>query len=153
MKLGKIIAEKEENKRIFSIDKNKNIKEAAQHMRLHNTSALLVTETKNNHIEYIGILCDSDILSAICETDDISSVKVSDIMTEKMIVATVNDNVNYVMQIMIRHNIRHIPVLEQNKIAAVISMVDIIKALYTEDETKIRYYGEYIGGTHGGTIF
>jgi CBS domain-containing protein len=61
--------------------------------------------------------------------------------------------VDYAMNVMIRHKISHLPVIEDKRIAAVVSIGDLIKELYDEDEIKIRYYGDYIGGTYKNEVF
>ncbi len=152
MKLKKIIADKS-NVEVCAVCKDASIREAAALMDSKKIGVVLVCEDDVKSKKYIGIVSDSDVIAALCKLGDLDKVPVSKIMTDKMIVATVEDDVDYVMNVMMRHKVSHLPVIENKQIICVISMGDIIKALYNEDEIKIRYYGDYIGGTYHSDVF
>jgi signal-transduction protein with cAMP-binding, CBS, and nucleotidyltransferase domain len=152
MKLCKLLSE-QKDKHLHSVDKNASIQEAAEKMSAEKTEVLLITDEKKGKNKYAGIISHSDIISAIASKNNISMLKVSEIMTSKIIVATDDDKVDGIMNIMIKHNIKHLPVVHEGEITCVISMTDIVKALYKEDETQIMYYGDYIGGTYGSKVF
>lgn len=146
MKLAKIVAEKKQE--IVDVRKGASLEEAASLMCSRKIGVVLVYEDGKDMKRYVGIVSDSDVISALCRHGGISGVKVSDVMTTRMIVATSEDPLDYAMNVMMRHKISHLPVIEGKRIAAVVSIRDLIKELYDEDEIKIRYYGDYIGGTY-----
>jgi len=116
---------------------------------------ILVYQSSNNNQEknYTGILSDSDIISSLCKYDDITKIKIYELMTKNLIVASENDSLQYALNVMIKNKISHLPIVSNKKLIAVISIKDLISELYNEDEIKIRYYGEYLSGTYQSDIF
>jgi CBS domain-containing protein len=45
-------------------------------------------------------------------------------------------------------NIRHLPVLKDNKLVGIISIGDIVKAVMNEQATTIRHLSDYIDGKY-----
>lgn len=152
MKLKKILAEKKKEE-VYTIASDSAVKEAAKILSEHHIGALLVTDSQSPSINYIGIISEHDIIRQCCCDKNLDNVKVGEIMTRDMIVATVEDDVEYVMKIMSRHHIRHIPIIEDSQIAGLLSMSDIVESLYEEDEIHIRYLSDYMGGTYGNKVF
>jgi CBS domain-containing protein len=152
MKLKKILSEKAKNHGVSSIRATATIKEAAEKMTGNNVGCLLVTDPGNPE-KYVGIVAQTDIIKKCATDDDFRGVKVQDIMVKEMIVATGEDEVEYIVKVMNRHNIHHIPVIEKGKICGLISITDIIGSLHEEDEIKIHYLSDYMGGTYGSNVF
>lgn len=152
MKLAKILSEKK-MQGVISISADATLRDAAMKLCEHKIGALLVTEpgTKDT---YVGIISERDIIRSCCHFEKPAvELKVADSMTKNMIVATSDDNVEYVISVMARHKIRHIPVIQGNKIAGIISMGDIIKEMYNADEIKIRRMSDFFGGTYGSKVY
>ncbi len=152
MKLKKILSEKEKNHGVCSVRANATIKEAAEKLVEHNVGCLLVTDPGNPE-KYIGIVAQTDIIKKCAADDNFREVKVQEVMVKDMIVATGEDEVDYIVKVMNRHKIHHIPVIEKGKIRGIISITDIIGSLYEEDEIKIHYLSDYMGGTYGSNVF
>lgn len=152
MKLAKILAEKEK-KGLITISADATLREAARKLCEHKIGSLLVTDPADP-TKYVGIITERDILkNCCCEERCNITGKVSEIMTKNMIVATSQDNVEYVINVMTRHHIRHLPVIHEHKIVGMISMTDIIHALHQEDEIKIHYLSDFGGGTYGNFVY
>ena len=153
MKLSKILAEKD-IREIISISEDASIKDAAKMLCQHNIGSLLVHSLVNKQ-KYIGIISERDIINVCCATniEGCSNIKVTDIMTKNMIVATVNDDVEYIINIMGRHKIRHIPVLDGNKVIGIVSSGDIINTLHKEDEIKLHHLSDFVGGTYASNVY
>ncbi|HBC88196.1 MAG TPA: hypothetical protein DCZ94_14695 [Lentisphaeria bacterium] len=152
MKLKKILAEKSKNNKVYSIRATANLKEATQKLNEHNVGCLLVTDPGNPE-KYIGIIAQTDIIRKCATDEDFREVKVEQAMVKELIVATGEDEVEYIMKVMHRHKIHHIPVIEKGKICGIISITDIIGSMHEEDEIKIRYLSDYMGGTYGSNVY
>jgi len=59
-------------------------------------------------------------------------VLVKDIMTENLTVATLDHKFSQVMEYFKRFNVRHLPVTDGSKILGIISIMDVVKDLYTQ---------------------
>lgn len=69
---------------------------------------------------------------------------VSDIMTTDLVIGVPDDDLNYVMGVMIKHHIRHLPVLDNGRLAGMISVGDLIRAHFEENIFESRTLKDYI---------
>ncbi|HCE42439.1 MAG TPA: hypothetical protein DET40_02695 [Lentisphaeria bacterium] len=152
MKLKKILAEKPRNNVIYSVKSTATLKDVVMKMVEHNVGCLLVTDPGNPD-KYVGIIAQTDIIRKCSEDGNFYETKVEDIMIKQLVVATGEDEVDYIVKVMKRHKIHHIPVIEKGKIAGIISITDIIGSMHEEDEIKIRYLSDYMGGTYGSNVY
>ncbi len=70
--------------------------------------------------------------------------------TERLIVVEPSRPVEECMAMMTAERIRHLPVIEGNRLAGVVSIGDIVKYLSQEREAEIRYLTDYISGKYPG---
>jgi CBS domain-containing protein len=110
--------------------------------------SLLVVDS---HDDIKGIIAPRDILIVVLRNlDEISKLKVSEIMTKDLIVATMDDDVDYLQAIMTENRIRHVPILEGRELKGIISIGDAVKAQIKEKEVENRYLKDYIEGKYPG---
>ncbi|MAI44796.1 MAG: CBS domain-containing protein [Hyphomicrobiaceae bacterium TMED74] len=75
-----------------------------------------------------GVITERDVVYAIgVHGEGLHNMPVSDIMTEKVITCSPNDNVAHVASTMMGRTIRHIPVEENGKFLGMISIRDMLK--------------------------
>lgn len=93
----------------------------------------------------LGIVAPNDVLKAVHQQpESISSVSVSEVMTKDVIVATPEDDVGGLMSIMTENRIRHIPIIDNGKLAGLVSIGDAVKAQITEQDVEIRLLKDYM---------
>jgi len=108
--------------------------------------SLLVVDS---HDKIQGIIAPRDILIVVLKNfDEIKTLKVRDIMTRDLIVATMDDRVDYIQAIMTENRIRHVPILEGSELKGIISIGDAVKAQIKEKEVENRYLKDYIEGKY-----
>jgi len=108
--------------------------------------SLLVVDS---HDKIQGIIAPRDILIVVLKNfDEIKTLKVSDIMTRDLIVATMDDRVDYIQAIMTENRIRHVPILEGSELRGIISIGDAVEAQIKEKEVENRYLKDYIEGKY-----
>ena len=120
------------------------IQEAVSVLVREGIGALLVLGPQNN---IVGIISERDIIRGC--SDDIKNVgarKVSELMTKDLIVASPEDDVNDLMQLMTEHRVRHIPVVQNGQLQGIVSIGDVVKSMIHESEHQIRYLKEFIYG-------
>ncbi|MFZ2658627.1 MAG: CBS domain-containing protein [Victivallales bacterium] len=152
MKLKKILAEKPKSHVIYSIKATDTLKDAVKKLVEHNVGCLLVTDPGNPD-KYVGIIAQTDIIRKCAEDGNFYDIKAEDVMVKQLVVATGEDEVEYIVKVMKRHKIHHIPVIEKGKLCGIISITDIIGSMHEEDEIKIRYLSDYMGGTYGSNVY
>ena len=145
MKLKKTLAEKLD-KNLYVIESGASIREAARKLVGMNTGCLMVVEKNSDPFKFIGIITKSDVVRAVsANSSNPDTDTVDDFMTRQMIVAAGEDDVEYVMNVMVRHNISFLPVIEGKTIGGVISRADILESLNVERDIELHWLSDYSG--------
>jgi len=66
----------------------------------------------------------------------------------KLIVASLKDNIKYVMAMMTEHRIKHMPVMKKDRLVGHISIGDVIKALLDRSQQETKRLQDYISGKY-----
>ncbi len=67
-------------------------------------------------------------------------------MTKDLIIGVPDDGLNYVMGVMTKNKIRHLPILEEGRLAGIISIGDVVNAHVEESDYENRLLKDYIQG-------
>lgn len=139
---------------VYAVCRSKALREAARKMMAFKCSALLVTDCEENPPKYVGIITHSDLVRAMSiESIDLGTVPVSDFMTRQMIVACEDDDVEYVMNVMVRYSIGHLPVVVGKQVGGIISKNDILQILNVEREIEIQWLNDFSGIPAKNTVY
>jgi CBS domain-containing protein len=98
-----------------------------------------------------GIVTERDYLTKVAVRNKASSqIKVSDIMTERSKLMTVDPHHTTMdaMTLMIKHNFRHVPVVDNGNYIGMVSMRDVVKCLIKEHHEDMGRMQEYIQGSY-----
>ena len=121
-----------------------NIRDALSLLATRNVGALVVS-TDGEKVE--GIISERDIVRGINETGpEMLDHKVSELMTEKVITCVATDRIVGIMAIMIKRHLRHIPVLDDGKFVATLSIRNMLTLRLSEVESEADALREYIAG-------
>ena len=128
----------------YTIDEKDSVLKALEIMAEANISAVMVTE---GH-KIVGIFTERDY-SRKCEIKGLSAknTNVRDLMTEKMFTVTPETSIDQCMGLMTQHHIRHLPVIEGDKMVGMVSMRDVVDVLISERESTIKGLENYILGS------
>ena len=92
-----------------------------------------------------GILSERDIVRALGERGPAAlDDNVAAVMTRKVMTCTEADTVAAIMERMTAGKFRHLPVVEQGRLAGVISIGDVVKLRVEEIEGETNALREYI---------
>lgn len=128
----------------YSVDCTDNVLKALEVMAKANISAVLVTEGGN----IVGIFTERDYTRK-GELDGHSAVKtpVQQLMTKEMITISTETSVDQCMGLMMKHRIRHLPVVEDNQLVGMVSMRDVVETILSDRESTIKGLENYILGS------
>ncbi len=116
---------------------------ALELMAEHNIGALVVVE----HDDVIGIFSERDYARKVILLGKSSrDTAVGEIMTRDVICVTPGQTVEKCMAIMTDKHIRHLPVLEDGRLAGVISIGDVVKTIINNQQVIINHLEDYIYG-------
>jgi CBS domain-containing protein len=140
----KQIIEKKSNA-IFSVRSSDAVEKVLMLMREHRVRAILVIDDDN----LVGIVSQGDCaIKVLLPNDNPKQVTVSKIMTVNPLVVKLSNSLEECMAIMVHKHIRHLPVLEKNKVVGVISVGDLVKDIIELQDSQIKFLETYIKG-HG----
>jgi CBS domain-containing protein len=92
-----------------------------------------------------GIVSERDIVRAIAKQGEKALGRpASDIMTEDVVTCGLQDTNDDVMQIMTGGRFRHVPVVDEGKLAGIISIGDVVKRRIADIEREAAEIREYI---------
>lgn len=103
--------------------------------------ALIVTDDTN---ELAGIFTERDVLHQCNKKADFSKVKIGDVMTRNVLTIDINDSIQSAMDMMFAKSIRHLPVMDGNKIMGLITVRDLIRAIRKGDEDEMKHFLDYL---------
>jgi CBS domain-containing protein len=145
MDVQDILARKKSNA-VRTIDSEQTIEEAVAQLVEHNIGSLIVMENARP----AGIVTERDILKCCANgMGESARRKVADIMTRDLIVGEAGDSVDYVMGIMTRNRIRHLPIFdERRRMLGMVSIGDVVESQLRETAYENRHLRQYIEGSY-----
>ena len=128
---------------VHSIDANDSVLNAIKLMAELGIGALVVMENGR----MVGIISERDYArKVILDGKSSGSTLVKDIMTGNTICARLDQTVEECMAVMTEKRVRHLPVLENNKVVGIISIGDLVKSIIAEQQFIIEQLEHYISG-------
>ena len=139
----KIIDQK--SKTIFSVRSTDPVVDVLKIMRDFRVRAVLVIDDG----ELKGIVSQGDCaIKVLLPHNNASEVAVSTIMTPNPLTVKLSNTLDECMAIMVHKHIRHLPVLEANKVVGIVSVGDMVKSIIELQDNQIKFLETYIKG-HG----
>ena len=130
------------NRKIWTISKDQNVRQALILMSENNIGAIIIVD--NNDFP-IGIFSERDYARKIVLKGKSSKDTLLDeVMTKELITVTKNYKIDQCMKIMNEKGIRHLPVLENKKIVGIISIRDVLKIMMKEQKELIDHLQKFI---------
>ncbi|UCH65920.1 MAG: CBS domain-containing protein [Ignavibacterium sp.] len=128
---------------VYSVTPDSTVFEALTLMADKNIGAVLVLEGD----KLVGIMSERDYARKIALKGKFSKeVPVKEIMSAKVICVGPDQTIDNTKAIMISKRIRHLPVLEEDKLIGLISIGDVVNALLDENLFVIDQLETYIKG-------
>ncbi len=130
---------------IFSVRTSDPVESVLKIMRDFRVRAVLVIDDG----ELKGIVSQGDCaIKVLLPHNNPAEVLVSKIMTPNPLTVKLTNSLDECMAIMVHKHIRHLPVLEADKVVGVISVGDMVKNIIEQQGNQIKFLETYIKG-HG----
>ena len=141
MKLRDILQTKS-SQDILSITQDRTVHEAIRILSENKIGALLVFDKDG---ALVGIISERDVLWECVERDNLlRKTKVRSVMSKKLITGSPEDDIQHTMSVMTQNRIRHLPILEGEKVVGIISIGDVVKGELTEMADHNQYLTQYM---------
>lgn len=147
MRIKEILRKK--GSEVVTIQPDSTVHEAIELLVEHNIGGLVVTASNGS---VVGIITERDILRASAkQSDRLREIKVADEMTRDVIIGVPDDDLDYVMGVMTKNRIRHLPVLDESGLVGIVSIGDVVNAHLSQTEFENRMLRDYIHGVNAAT--
>ncbi|MDP1714825.1 MAG: CBS domain-containing protein [Anaerolineales bacterium] len=138
------LLEAKESAKNFSVEATQTVLEALKVMAKAKIGAILITESG----KIIGIFTERDYLyKGELEGRSAKDTQIKDVMVQRMITVTNDTTVDQCMALMKQYHIRHLPVVENDQLAGLVSIRDVMMAALDNKESEIRGLENYIMGS------
>ncbi len=127
----------------WSISPDATVFEAIQLMADKNVGALLVTRGD----QLVGIISERDYTRKVALRGKSSKeTAVREILSGRVLVVSPAHTVEECMKLMTEHRVRHLPVLEEERIAGLVSIGDLVNWIISAQSSTIHQLETYITG-------
>jgi CBS domain-containing protein len=137
-RLAEILEEKGGD--VLEIDAGSSVLEAVQLMVENNVGSLLVTERG----DVAGIVTERDYLRRVTLEGRTEEAPVGEIMSAPLVVATPETTVDECMALMTDRRIRHVPVVDEDRVVGLVSIGDLVKFKSKLQSFEIQFLNDYI---------
>ena len=127
---------------VVTTDPSASVSEAIKLLAERRIGAVVVTGADRR---MVGILSERDIVRALAERGPAAlDAPIAEIMTRKVITCGSGETVCELMERMTTGKFRHVPVVEQGRLAGIISIGDVVKSRVQEMERESAALQDYI---------
>jgi CBS domain-containing protein len=128
---------------VVTISHSSNVLDAVRVMVDRNIGSLVVMEGQRP----VGIVTERDVLRFTAGApESLTEVGLTEIMTRDMITAEPRDRLAAMMDVMTEKRIRHLPVIESDRLVGIISIGDLVNACRVSAEQENHQLRQYIQG-------
>src|SRR5215469_315262 len=141
--VGSVLAHK--SSAVWSIAPNSTVFEAIQLMADKNVGALPVVDSG----QLVGMISERDYTRKVSLKGKSSKqTPVREIMTQEVVTMHVADSIAECMRVMTECRIRHLPVMEGEKMIGLVSLGDLVKWVISAQAATIEALQKYITGDY-----
>lgn len=128
------------------IESHLSVEDAIDLMTEKDLSAVIVIEGNRP----VGIFTERDVLLSYARSGKrpFKEIEMRSAMTNKLIVARPEDDIDATLSLMIQTGIRHIPVIDGGEIVSLISICDLAHHQVGTLSTELHYLEEYVNDLH-----
>ena len=119
---------------LITVQATDSLKEAIKKLDYERIGATLVV---NDRGRLVGMLSERDLIGVLAEYGDRALLaNVGALMTRRVFGCTPDDDIEDAMAWMVRHRVRHLPVVEGGRVQGIVSIGDVVKHLMNETDKE-----------------
>ena len=144
MRVENLLAQK--NREIVSIKSSATVEDAIDALTQKGVSALIVVEND----QPVGIFAERDVLRCHLQNREVpfSEIHIKTAMSDQLIVAESQDEISAAMAMMIKADIRHLPVIKNKVLIGMLTISDLVEHQIGSLTAELHYLQDYITDLH-----
>ena len=128
--------------RVITVRPNEAVSTFVKRIVLEKVGAMVVSA---DGVRPIGLITERDIVHGLARHGaGLLAMEVREVMTERVLACAPNDSIKDVMIKMTKGRTRHLPVMEDSKLAGMISIGDVVKSRLENAELEANVLRDYI---------
>lgn len=140
MKLSVILQEKGGS--VVTVNASDSLQRSAEILDQNRIGATVAVDSKGN---VVGVLSERDIVRRVAEQGAAAlQMKVEDAMTRDVLTGTPETTILDGLELMTDRRIRHLPVVDEGKLAGIVSIGDLVKWRISQAVAEAEAMKEYI---------
>ncbi len=141
MKIREILRRKGDH--VVTVTPARTVQAALRLLVEHGIGSVVVVDEG----EIRGIVTERDVLRLVNRDPAASgNTLIAAMLSGEVIVAVPDDDVQYVMEVMTRNRVRHLPIVEDGQLVGIISIGDVVNHIRRDVEAENRYLRDYVHG-------
>lgn len=138
-KISDILSRK--GNKAISVTPETSVLDALKVMAANNIGSVVVKENE----KFRGIITERDYSrKVILKGKNSTDTKVSEIMMTEFPLLKPSDSIEYCMELLTKNNIRYLPVFQNNELAGIISISDVVTETILFQQQTINHLHDYI---------
>ena len=137
---GKLVSRMSERE-CFTLSETDTIKTASQSLQEKQVGSMPVL---NKNKKVIGIISERDLSRLIYTERFNANISVEQVMSKKLVTCDLNTSVTELMETMTEKKIRHILIMEDDKLLGIVSIGDVVNHLINKIKEENKSLREYI---------
>ena len=130
---------------VYSIEPDASVYTAVQLMSEKGVGALMVMKES----KLVGVISERDYArKVILKGRSSNDTQVHEIMTKNVVYAVADQSVNECMALMTEKHIRHLPIMDGEKLLGVVSIGDLVKSIIAQQQLTIKQLEQYVSGDY-----
>ena len=131
------------SRKIWSLKPDNRVIDSLFLMAENNISCILIM----NQEHLAGIFSERDYArKVVIKGKNSTETLLKEVMTDKLITISPKTGLDECMQLMTDHRIRHLPIVDNNKVVGLISIGDVVREMLVQQKVQIDELQRYISG-------
>ena len=127
---------------VIAVEPHCLVSAAAQILHDNRIGAALV---RNAAGKVVGILSERDIVRGVARNGSTClTMRVEELMTSPIVTCAPTDSIDHIMELMTERRVRHLPVMDEGRLAGIVSIGDVVKQRISEIEHESEALRQYI---------
>jgi CBS domain-containing protein len=128
---------------VWTISPATSVLDTLKFMADKDVGALLVVDED----QILGVISERDFVRSIAQTEQcLLQAMAQNYMTKDVVTVSPDQTIDDCMQLMTKHRIRHLPVVEGHTLVGLISIGDVVKEMISSKESMINNLENFIEG-------